>query len=71
MKAKKSKLFAGAALLGLIAVSYSLGYYRGYWARGPLVYFERDTADVVAQAPAGAAYEFYFNNVNKLPKLTR
>jgi ABC-type cobalt transport system substrate-binding protein len=71
MKAKTSKFFTGAAALVLIVLAYSLGYYRGYWARGPVVHFERDTADVVAHTPAKEVYEPYFNKVNELPKLTR
>ncbi len=71
MKEKKSKFLTGAAALVLIVLAYSLGYYRGYWARGPVVHFERDTADVAAHAQVKAGYEPYFNKVNELPKLTR
>jgi hypothetical protein len=68
MKPKKSTLLKSALALVLILLAYRIGYYRGYWARGPVVHFEPDTTDVVAQAPAQVGYEPYFTKVNEPPK---
>ena len=71
MKAKKSTFFTSAVALVLILLAYRFGYYRGYSARGPIVHFERDTADAVGRAPAKGDYEPYLTKVNDLPKAPR
>ena len=55
------------AIVALMLSAYGFGYYRGYWARGPIVYFGRDTGDSLAQHSTKAGYDPYFTKANPIP----
>jgi hypothetical protein len=67
MKATKSKIIMGVGVVALIFSAYRFGYHRGYMAQGPIVHFERDTADAPAQGSAKTGHEPYFTKANPIP----
>jgi hypothetical protein len=73
MKTGILRTLATATMLALLLVSYRIGYHNGYARRGPIVYAEKDVADISVAAARHVAgtYDPHLADVNTIPSAVR